>query len=330
MNHAPNTYKKAVIFSVKLVSVSGLLYFLAQKGVLSVPETMRALKRWDLLIPGTLMLFLNIFLAALRLQWLLEAQGMPIRTSRNFQLGMIGNFFNVALPGTVSGDLVKVFYIGREIAGKRGRAVGAIVFDRLVGLSALFLLSGATLLAGHRHFSHSMIEGMRPFILAVSAGVTAFYAYFFLLGGHNGRLLRFLRRIEKRFPMAGFLANACGELRHYHTHRWEVLKALGISLLIQCISGWACLQYARSLEGSEVAFLPVYLMSSLGLLITTIPVAPAGVGTGHAAFSYLFRLIGSLRGADVFTLFALGRISIGLLGGIVYLSYRASESRPNS
>ena len=33
-----------------------------------------------------------------------------------------------------------------------------------------------------------------------------------------------------------------------------------------------------------------------------LQVGPAGVGTGHAAFAYLFNLWGSQRGADIFTL----------------------------
>jgi hypothetical protein len=49
---------------------------------------------------------------------------------------------------------------------------------------------------------------------------------------------------------------------------------------------------------------------------------PAGIGTGHLAFGYLFGLIGSQKGADIYTLFAFTQIVIGGLGGLVYLRFK--------
>ncbi len=66
----------------------------------------------------------------------------------------------------------------------------------------------------------------------------------------------------------------------------------------------------------------VYSLTPLGVLVTTIPVAPAGVGTGHAAFAWLFGLAGSPRGADVYTLFVITQLLVGAVGGIIYLGFK--------
>jgi hypothetical protein len=60
----------------------------------------------------------------------------------------------------------------------------------------------------------------------------------------------------------------------------------------------------------------------LGLLVTAIPLTPAGVGTGHAAFTGLFHILGSPAGANVFNFFLVSQIFFGALGGLVYLRFR--------
>ena len=51
----------------------------------------------------------SAFLGPIRWQLLLRAQGIKLSMGRTAQLTLIGNFFNIALPGAVSGDFVKAF-----------------------------------------------------------------------------------------------------------------------------------------------------------------------------------------------------------------------------
>ena len=65
------------------------------------------------------MLFFATTLGILRWQWLLKAQNINLPIMRTAQLNLIGAFFNLALPGAVSGDFVKAFYIGKDIPGQK-------------------------------------------------------------------------------------------------------------------------------------------------------------------------------------------------------------------
>ena len=94
--------------------------------------------------------------------------------------------------------------------------------------------------------------------------------------------------------------------------------------LITLVVGCSFLLYATAF-GESIHALQVFICFPLGLLITAIPIAPGGVGTGHAAFSYLFQLFGSMRGADIFSLYVLSQFVLGGIGGIVYLKSK-SES----
>lgn len=317
--------KKNLKLLIKVTFVVALLYFLIQRGFISLQDTGKAFTRWELMGPAFAVLFFNLLLGALRWQWLLKAQGIRLPILRTLQLTFIGNFFNIALPGAVSGDFVKAFYIGREVHGQRGRAFGAILFDRVAGLSALVLLSAGAVLFGQHKLSHSVIIAIRTFLAIAATCVLAFYGYLFLMREKHDPVLRILKNLEARFAKAGSLVRIYEGVRHYHHHRKVVFKVLLLSILIHSMIGWVFLQFAQAVGEERLFLLPLYVVVPLGLLVTAVPIAPAGVGTGHAAFLYFFQLLGSPRGADVFTLYAISGLIFGAFGGLVYLRFRTHE-----
>ncbi|MGK5082656.1 lysylphosphatidylglycerol synthase transmembrane domain-containing protein [Bdellovibrionota bacterium FG-1] len=311
---------------LKIGFVAGLLYFLSQKGFISLRQTGEAFAHWKQSGPAIAAMFFTTLLGILRWQLLLRAQGISLSLGRVTQLTLIGNFFNIALPGAVSGDFVKAFYIGKEIGGQRARAFGSILFDRVAGLSALVLVSASALLLGLGEFRHSaLLAGTRFFVVCAALCVLVFYGYLFLVREHHDPALRILRSIEARFPKVSSVTRIYEGLRHYHNHRITVLQVLALSVVIHLFIGWASYRFAMALGETNLALLAIYVIVPLGLLVTAVPVAPAGVGTGHAAFLFLFGLLGSQRGADIYTLFALVNIAIGAIGGLVYLRFRSHE-----
>ncbi len=57
-----------------------------------------------------------------------------------------------------------------------------------------------------------------------------------------------------------------------------------------------------------------------GVLVTAVPLAPGGLGVGHAAFDKLFHLVGLPGGANVFNIFTLSQLGLNLLCFNPYLS----------
>jgi hypothetical protein len=315
----------------KTLFVFGLLYFLTQKGFISIQDTKKAFDSWPTLLVVFFVLGCQIFLGSLRWQWLLKAQGIDIKWTRVLELTAVGNFFNIALPGAVSGDFIKAFYVGKDVPGQRARAFGGILFDRVAGLSALVLIAGAAMILGFgSHLdgaSEKMLYVLRPLVIVAAACTILFYAYLFLVKETWDPVLACIRALEQKLPAKiGSAVNSLGRIylgiRHYHDHRWTVLKTLLISLVIHMTVGWAFLQFAYAFGADHLSLLAVYTIFPLGLLVTAVPVAPAGLGTGHAAFLYLFNLIGCARGADIFTLYALSQLFYGFVGGIVYLRFK--------
>ncbi len=275
--------------------------------------------------PAVIALVFATFLAAIRWQWLLRAHAIHVRLARTVQLTLIGNFFSLALPGAVSGDFVKAFYVGKETPGRRGDAFASIVFDRIVGVSALVLVSTVALVVGRgAPLTKAGADPIRVFVGSTAAVVVAFYGYLFLVPGQRHPLLRFLHDLEERVPRVGSLRRIYVSLRHYHDRRPAVFQALMVSVLIHLLVCFACLEFWRALDPAAGPALGTFVVVPLGLLVTAVPIAPAGVGTGHAAFGWLFLRLGSRAGANVFNLFVLIQLTQAAVGGLVYLGFRSA------
>lgn len=316
----------SIKFILKLAFVVALLYFLVRKGFISIEATQRAFTHWDKLLIAFGVNILTLLICLVRWQKLLLAQNIQLKWKRIFQLAFIGNFFNIALPGAVSGDFVKAIYVAKEVHAQRSRAFGSIVFDRVAGLSALVLLSASSLILGF-----SSMHGTRLFhTIQVSVGfaalvVISFYGYLFLVREHHDPLLKLLRSLQNRYPLTGSITRIYESVRHYHNHRFIVIQVLLLSVVIHILVSYSCLNFAKALGEENISLSALFAVVPIGLLVTAIPILPAGVGTGHAAFLALFHLIGSQRGADVFSLFALVQICFGAVGGLVYLRFRSHE-----
>src|SRR5689334_22848414 len=103
---------------VKGLFVVALLYYLAKKGFLSLDAMRNAFEQWQYIASAYLLLLLAGFASIYRWHILVKAQGIEFPLLRTFELSYVGIFFNIALPGAVSGDVVKAIYVGREVEGK--------------------------------------------------------------------------------------------------------------------------------------------------------------------------------------------------------------------
>jgi uncharacterized protein (TIRG00374 family) len=315
--------KKKLGLILKFAFVAMLLVFLAKKGLLSIEELKKILLNPRALGIALAASFLNTAIGISRWQLLLKAQGIHLSWIKTARLNLIGGFFNLALPGAVSGDLVKAFYIAKEHAGKRGHVFGSILFDRVVGVSGLVIVATVAMLLGfgplHENQVFQTLQGM---VLLAFVSVALFYVSLFFIPTPQDPILGILRKLERTLPKVASLTRIYEGVRNYHPHRKMVLGSLALSCVIHFFASYSCLQFFEVLDGAPISAWGIFVAVPLGLLVTAVPIAPAGVGTGHAAFSWLFMLLGSQAGANVFSLFVIFQLLFGALGGLIYLQYR--------
>ncbi len=82
-----------------------------------------------------------LLIGVFRWRILLAVQGIETRIMDIVKLNLIGQFFNIAIPGSVSGDLVKMVYIRDHAGSKQAAAVLTIMLDRVMGLLGLLLIA---------------------------------------------------------------------------------------------------------------------------------------------------------------------------------------------
>jgi hypothetical protein len=73
-----------------------------------------------------------------------------------------------------------------------------------------------------------------------------------------------------------------------------------------------------------------FLLVPLGLVAIAVPISPAGIGVGQAAFFALFRIVSAAHAtaaADAFTVYQFAVILVSLTGFYWYLSYKDVEVR---
>jgi uncharacterized protein (TIRG00374 family) len=317
--------KQRLSLLLKLTFVVILLYFMAKKGFLSAEETLKALRQWNLILPAFGFLILTLLLASWRWHLLLGAAGLNLGYRRTLEFNLVGLFFNIALPGSVTGDVVKAYYCSREAQGSRAPVLSTIIFDRVCGVSGLILIGVGALLVQMSGFATGakLPVAVRAPILGLGAGVITFFVYLFLVRENWDPALQLLQNLQKRHPKVGSLTRLYEGIKSYGKFKATTLSALALSIMIQLLVAWACIQFTWAMGDTDIPTLSLAVVIPLGLLVMVIPVLPGGMGTGHAAFLALFHLLGSNRGADVFNLFLLNSLLQGAVGGLFYLRFRS-------
>jgi len=307
---------------IKISIMVGILYYLYQKGLLDFTKVSKVISDPAILIFGILCMLSTALISVYRWRLLLAGQNIQIPFVQALKLTFIGMFFNTALPGAVSGDVVKGYYIVKQQPDGKGKskAFATLLFDRIFGVSALSFIAFMAMLLNFSTMKESTaLSTLVGFISILFAGVVLFYAFILL----KTPLSKKIHQILEKMPAGSILGKVFEAVKCYEDHPAIIFKGLLVSMVIHSIIiGFITLLASRLGGFDTVSLSNFFLLTPLGLLVTAVPVAPAGLGTGHAAFYALYELVGAVGGADLFTAFVAFQILVNLSGGIFYVRYK--------
>ena len=210
---------------------------------------------------------------------LLRAVRVEARLWRVMKLGMLGLFFNNVVPGLTGGDLIKAIYVARDHPETRPEAVLSVLVDRAVGLLGLVIIAAGALLLNFQRF-HDMALMTVALLAAVVAGCCVVF---------SRRLRRMIRLSEilQRLPGQRILRKLDEAILLYRAARGEAVYALlasfGVHTLI--LTSVGVMSLALNLE---VPWAFYFALAPLPMLAQSVPIAPAGIGVGEAAYVYFF------------------------------------------
>jgi uncharacterized protein (TIRG00374 family) len=278
--------KNHLMTLAKVLFALVLLYFVFGTGKIEVNK-LQQLFNPALGIPLVLVLSLNIFLGSERWRIILKSQGLIASPIEALKLTLIGSFFNFAIPGGVGGDLVKGFYFVKQNVHARLRSAITILIDRLLGLFTMTLMGVIALFAYPELVQERWeMQVIATALLGIFAVFCLLWAFVFSKRLHDSKFNQeFLKLLEKTPP----IKSAYQSLSFYRHHKDVFFKAIGLSLLTQTIAVGAFIWIGYVMQ-YEVSLSAYFFAVPVGFIITSIPISPAGIGVGQAAFYFLFNL----------------------------------------
>lgn len=317
--------KTFFVTSLKLLVAIALIAWLLKSGKLDF-SLLAELQNYPLEVAiACTLAVLNFLLISFRWQNILKARSQAlIPVLGIFRITWIGQFFSSVLPGSVSGDLVKILYIQKYDHNFSKKFIFAtILIDRIIGLAALILLVGMSSLLYSDHILENA-PAMKPLLMInyfLSACVIIGLLIFLLAPQAVRNIFTWF---EKKFLPTVW--NKVGNLwDDLVSIRMRMLQGLGISLVVQLIGVLIFWSLIYPFVQGKMDFIQALAFIPLGVVTLALPIAPSGLGVGHAIFQKLFEFSGIDNGASLFNLFFVVNLVVNLFGVIPYLLTRSRK-----
>jgi len=297
--------KKIAFFLLRSLISLGLLYFLLRLDWIDPQRIQNAFRQEPLqFLGGVACTFICYNMNVMRLRILL---GLPL--AGLLQAHLIGQFIGLLLPGGLSADLVKGYYIRKKSPAHPWKEIiGSLVLDRFFGFYSMSIFALVITVAGHSWIENSQL--MR--ILLVAYLVMFIGASLLLFAGSRLQSIFFLRpllrRLEHSMPLelidritwTGFLTMIGLGLASYIFYTYALVFAAGFFSYDQSF-----LKHALTIPGIT--------------LVHMAPLTPAGLGIGEVSGEILYRELGPPGGSEIVLALHLFMIVTALLGLPAYL-----------
>ena len=251
----------------------------------------------------------QVFVAAYRWHRICVGIGAGIGLAFSTRLSAIGLFFNQALPGSVGGDVMRIWLAHRS-GLSRTKAVTSVAVDRLAGFMGLLIL-----IAGSLWWSLRIVSDPvgRWSLVATIAALAAGFGMIVLVAGP-------LRRWVERLPLGVNAVTMAGDAMRTLASQHLAPTVLTLSVLLHCMTIFIIYLLAIAIGASVSAGTLLILVPPV-LLISVVPVSIAGWGVREGAMVVALGY-GGVAAADALALsvtFGLALLAISLPGGFVWL-----------
>jgi uncharacterized membrane protein YbhN (UPF0104 family) len=264
--------------------------------------------RVELWLAAVVAYLLTQVVSAIRWRLMSRPLGFDQSNGHFLSLYFIGMYFNLMLPTSVGGDVVKVWYLDAG-SGRKVPALVSVFLDRLNGLVVLLLLA---------------LCGTALSTVAVPDWVngSAWLSAIGILGGVAALplLIVFLKRITSQRQRAELLSVA---LKTVLSRPGALLGATLLSLIVQVVGAAVVWLVALSLS-LDVPFTYCCVLSPMIALLTLLPVSLNGMGVREAGVVLYLAPLGVPQASAMTLAFLwfLVMMAAGVCGGVVYLICR--------
>ena len=252
-NKSRKLFKSILKLLITLLAVGYVFYHI------DINELTNALKSADItwLFLAFLAYNASKIVSSVRLNRYFRAIGVFLSQLNALRLYYFGMFYNLFLPGGISGDGYKIYILGKRYNSSYKKLFQATLLDRISGLSALLFLAGILFVLSS--FGDLSIPLWYVAIIGIILSIPVNYYL-----------------TKKFFP--DFLTIFTS----------TTLYAFAVQLL-QLLSAAMIVWALPETNASMIDYLTLFLISSV---VAVLPISVGGIGVRELAFLYGFGLIG--------------------------------------
>ena len=245
--------------------------------------------------------------------WLLRERGVHQSYWRLAGLYYIGRFYNMFLPTSVGGDVIRVYGLGL-FTGKHMEAAASVIVDRLSGFLTLIGLACIIMIFGFSQVDSTLV------VAGVVVSLVGALMVWWLLVSRTAHNL--LQNIFGRFAFINKGLQKLDSLRStlsgYNT-RTILLIAIGVSLVFYGVAILNVYVSARAFSDALVIG-DIALSVPIIMVIMNLPISIGGIGLMESAYTFIFELlgIGLTVGLSTAILMRIKTIIDALIGGALH------------
>ena len=139
-----SSHKAALWIIARLAAVIMIFIFLIYFEMLDFQKVQQMLFQWWT-AAAAICFWTGVIVLTFRWQILLIAVGIRPGIKIVIRLSFIGYAFSTIIPGAVSGDIIKAYYIVKRRSNKRTVAATTILLDRALGLFTMLLTAAVSI-----------------------------------------------------------------------------------------------------------------------------------------------------------------------------------------
>jgi len=231
------------------------------------------------------------------------------------KMNFIGCFFNLFLPSSFGGDLIRAVYLNKEINSWKLSA-SSVFLDRFIGILSLFFLAFVSFLIKIIFEGTSNSTALTYLIIGT---VCLFVCWVLLINLHS--VLRYVFRLRNQ-KLIKFLEKyeLFSESINFSNYpKAIIINSFVISVVGNLLSALSIYFIALALN-IQIGILPILVTFPLVTVISMVPISVGGIGLREGAFVFFLAgySISSSSAIAISILYFSSIVFLGIIGAIIF------------
>ncbi|MEJ5364723.1 MAG: lysylphosphatidylglycerol synthase transmembrane domain-containing protein [Desulfosoma sp.] len=265
-------------------------------------------------------------ISCLKWQLFLKSRQLTVPLLSLINYYLIGYFFNNLLPGSIGGDVLRGYLLGKDRTGHL-QSFTSVFLERLTGLVALLCIGITALI-----FNMKLV-GEPGIVISIGLMALLFAALisFFVFPGSRTVTLKILDHLPPRWASwsAKHFSRFYDSIAYFKNHRkilsYSMVYSFGFQIMAVVNTLVCC--WALGLRPKVV---DVAVVVPIIMLVSIAPISISSLGLWEGAFAYFFVSIGIAppHAVSVALILRAKNIVLGIFGGVLFAFRRKASAAP--